>query len=279
MLPPTFALVVSTSGDSAVTSTDSVSAPTRIIPLTIIVCPICRIRPLRSNVAKLWSFATMWYRPGRICGAEKLPSAPVRTSRNAPVSSSVNVMVTPGRAPPCSSVIRPAISAVPCCAKACRGRTNSIAATCAMIRVRIEASSWWSCWLDVRRQSVLRDPSRFERGDDVIERHGRAHEHFVTHRGGNRVQHRAAAGRNRRLADAARADRGFRIRKLHCRPRHVRRHVENGRRLVLIEPARQRHAVLLVVHPPLAERVADAENRAAEHLSAERRRMNDGADV
>ena len=62
-------------------------------------------------------------------------------------------------------------------------------------------------------------------------------------------------------------------------PRHLLRRVENGRRLVLVEPLRERHAVVLVVDPVLADRVADAEHRSAEHLAAERARMDDGADV
>ncbi len=46
-----------------------------------------------------------------------------------------------------------------------------------------------------------------------------------------------------------------------------------------MEPLGERHAVVLVVDPLLADRVADAEHRSAEHLAAERARMNHGADV
>jgi hypothetical protein len=46
-----------------------------------------------------------------------------------------------------------------------------------------------------------------------------------------------------------------------------------------MEPLGQRQAVVLVVHPMLADRVADPEHRSAEDLAAERVRMDHGTDV
>ena len=46
-----------------------------------------------------------------------------------------------------------------------------------------------------------------------------------------------------------------------------------------MEAPRQRQPVVLVVDPVLPDRVADAEHRSAEHLAAERVRVNHGADV
>ena len=62
-------------------------------------------------------------------------------------------------------------------------------------------------------------------------------------------------------------------------PLHVHRHVENRWRLVLVEPRRKHRAVVRVVHPLLADRMTHPQNRAAEHLAAERARMNHRADV
>ena len=59
----------------------------------------------------------------------------------------------------------------------------------------------------------------------------------------------------------------------------VRRHVEDGQRLVVVEAHRERHAVVLVVDRLLRQRVADPEAAAAEHLPAEAARIHDGADV
>ena len=89
-----------------------------------------------------------------------------------------------------------------------------------------------------------------------------------------------AAGADRRLADAARADRRFRIGQVDARPTASfcgASRIVGG--LLWWNRLRQRHAVVLVVDPLLADRVADAEHRAAEHLAAEAARVNHGADV
>ena len=56
-----------------------------------------------------------------------------------------------------------------------------------------------------------------ERRQNHVGRHRRAPEHLVADRGRNRVQHRAVARADRRLADAARADRRLRIRQIRRR--------------------------------------------------------------
>ena len=73
----------------------------------------------------------------------------------------------------------------------------------------------------------------------------------------------ARTAAHRRLADAARADRRLRIGNVQRGPLHVHRHIQNRRRLVVVEALGQRHAVVLVVDPLLADRVADAQRRAA----------------
>ena len=55
--------------------------------------------------------------------------------------------------------------------------------------------------------------------------------------------------------------------------------IENRGRLVVVEPLGQRQAVVLVVNPLLADRVADAQHGAAQDLAAQRARMDHRADV
>src|SRR5688572_11104390 len=134
-------------------------------------------------------------------------------------------------------------------------------------------------FLDVCRERELPHLLGVERLDDVIHQNRRADEHLVADRVCDRIQHRIAGGCNRGLADAARADRRFRIGYPDGVPGNVDRHIENRRRAVVVEPLRERHAVLLVIDPPVTDRVSDAEYRTAQYLAAERGRVNDGADV
>ena len=55
--------------------------------------------------------------------------------------------------------------------------------------------------------------------------------------------------------------------------------IEYRRRPILVEASRQRHAVVLVVHPLLSDGVRDAEHRATENLSSEAARMQYRADI
>ena len=63
--------------------------------------------------------------------------------------------------------------------------------------------------LNVSRQSLGHRMPCFERRGDRVEHHRRATEHVVAQRIGERVEDRRARAADRRLADAARADRGL----------------------------------------------------------------------
>ena len=126
---------------------------------------------------------------------------------------------------------------------------------------------------------MLHRPPSFERGQDGVEVDRCAPEDFVSQRIRKRVQDGGASTADRRLAHASRAHRRFRIRNIQRRPLHVHRHIENRWRLVLVESRRKHGAVVRVEHPLLADRMAHPEDRAAEHLAAERARMNHRANV
>ena len=66
--------------------------------------------------------------------------------------------------------------------------------------------------LDVSRQSLGHWMPCFERREICVEHHRRATEHVVAQRIRERVEDRRARAADRRLTDAARADRGLRIR-------------------------------------------------------------------
>src|SRR5690349_9736500 len=100
--------------------------------------------------------------------------------------------------------------------------------------------------LDVSCQSFVSSlPAVFERVEDDVGRDRRAPEDLVANRIRNRIHDGAVCRADRRLADAANASGRFGIREIHTVAVEVERRVENRRRLVLIETARQRDAVLL----------------------------------
>ena len=119
-------------------------------------------------------------------------------------------------------------------------------------------------------------PPRLERHQDLVGGDRRATEDLVAHRRGNGIHDGAEPGADRRLAYAARTDRRLRIGQLDGRPLHVRRRVENRRRLAVVEPLGQRDAVVLVVRPVLAVRVPEPQHDAAQDLAAKASRVNDG---
>src|SRR5215470_8516823 len=92
---------------------------------------------------------------------------------------------------------------------------------------------------DVCRQRFLHRVPGVERGEQRTHVHRCTLEDVVADRIGDGVEYGAAAGGDRRLADATRANRRFRVRDADGVPRHLLRRVENRRRLVLIEPLRQ----------------------------------------
>src|SRR5262249_23855810 len=87
-------------------------------------------------------------------------------------------------------------------------------------------------------------PVVLERVQQDVGRHGRAPERFVANRIQDRVHDRAVGRAHRRLADAANSGRRFRIGNVHGIAEEIRRRVENRRRLVLVEAARERDAVV-----------------------------------
>src|SRR5262249_660238 len=97
--------------------------------------------------------------------------------------------------------------------------------------------------------------SDLQRHENAVEVHRRAAEDLVTQRRRDRVQNRRATAGHRRLADAACTNRRLRIRELDRRPRHMRRCIEDGWRFVVMESSGDWHAVLLVIHPLLADRM------------------------
>ena len=114
MLPPISFDVTSTSGDSLVTFTVSVSAPTSSDTSMVAVLPTSSTRSRRLNFLKPCSSATTSYRPGTRPVAMNEPSSPLTVSRYMPVSWLRTVTVTPGSTPPCVSLARPRNSVVPC---------------------------------------------------------------------------------------------------------------------------------------------------------------------
>src|SRR5579884_1789123 len=113
---------------------------------------------------------------------------------------------------------------------------------------------------DVGRQRLARRLAGFERRQNNVRGHGRAADDFVAERVRKSIDDRHAAGAHGRLADAARADRGFGIGNVERRPLHVDGRIENRRRLVVVEAFCQRQAVVLVIDPFLPDGVADAEH-------------------
>src|SRR5207248_10898912 len=66
----------------------------------------------------------------------------------------------------------------------------------------------------------------------------------------------------------------FGIRNVQRRPLHIARHIQDGWRLGVMEPAGNGVAVLRIENPLLTNRMTNAQNRSADHLSAQRLGMN-----
>ena len=118
-----------------------------------------------------------------------------------------------------------------------------------------------------------------QRHQHDVGRHRRAAERVHADRIGDRVEHRAVARADRRLADAAGTDRRLGIGQVERGRLQLIRDIENRQRLVVVEPPRERDAVLRIDHPLLAERVRDAEAAAAIELRDQAPRVDDLPDV
>src|SRR6516162_10181464 len=105
--------------------------------------------------------------------------------------------------------------------------------------------------LDVRRQRILHWSPGFERRQNRIEVDGCTTENLIPQGIGKGVQNRAAAAAHRRLSNAARAYRSFRIRNVERRPLHVDGYIQNGRRFRVMETQGNRVAILRIKNPLL----------------------------
>ncbi len=91
----------------------------------------------------------------------------------------------------------------------------------------------------VRLQRFVHPAPVLERHQDDVRRHRRAPEHVDADGIRDRVHHRAVAGADRRLADAAGADRRLRIGDVERRRLEPRRDVEDRQRLGVVEAPRR----------------------------------------
>ena len=113
--------------------------------------------------------------------------------------------------------------------------------------------------LNVGPQRILSRPARFQRSQDDVGSYRRSPEDLVTQSIRKSVQDRGATAANRRLADAARSYGRLRVWNFDRRPSHLVRNIQNRRRLGVVKALGNRQAILLVVHPFLADGVADAQ--------------------
>src|ERR1035437_6518972 len=126
---------------------------------------------------------------------------------------------------------------------------------------------------------MLHGMPRFEGSEYSVGVDGRAAKNLITEGIREGVQNGGAPTSDRRLAHTAITDRRFRIWNVDRSPLHIDRHIQNCWRLVLVEARRKHGAVVRVVHPLLANRMSNAENRSAKHLAAQRAGMNYGANI
>src|ERR1017187_9877667 len=133
--------------------------------------------------------------------------------------------------------------------------------------------------LNVYHERMLHRPARFERRQNRVCVHRSALKNLVSQCIRQSVQDRSAPASNWRLADTASADRRLRIRNIQRSPLHVDGYIENRRRFTLVEALGEHLAIARIEHPFLANRMAHAERRTAEHLSSERPGMDHRSDI
>src|SRR5713226_4105713 len=117
---------------------------------------------------------------------------------------------------------------------------------------------------------MLHRPPSFQRSQDGIGVNRRALEDLIAKRVRQSIQDRSACAPDWRLANTAGAHRSLRVGNIQRFPLHVHWHVENRRRLTMVEPLGDHHSVMWVEDPLLAYGVADAEDRPPQYLAAER---------
>src|SRR5579871_1044696 len=90
---------------------------------------------------------------------------------------------------------------------------------------------------------------------------GRAPENLVAKSVREGIQDRSAAAPDRWLTYASSPHRCFRICNIERLPMHVYGDIQDRRRLIVVEPLGDHHAIMWIEYPFLADRMADAENR------------------
>src|SRR5579864_4894045 len=124
----------------------------------------------------------------------------------------------------------------------------------------LETGAWM---LNVGSQRILHRPTRFKGSQDDVGSYRRAPEDLITQCIRERVQNRGAPSAHGWFADAARSYGRLRVWNFHGPPGHLVRNIQNCRRLGMVEPPGNGHAVLLVVHPFLADGVANTKCRSS----------------
>src|ERR1700733_6913524 len=123
-------------------------------------------------------------------------------------------------------------------------------------------------------QRMLHRPACFEGCQNRVGVHRSALKNLVPERIRERVQNRSAAASNRWLTHAPGAHGCLRVWNIQRAPLHVDGNIENRRRVVLVEAFGNHLPIMWIEDPLLANRMANAERRTAEHLATERPGMN-----
>src|ERR1700693_6011507 len=123
--------------------------------------------------------------------------------------------------------------------------------------------------LNVRSQPPVDALLGLDRSENHVDPYRRATQVVVSYRSRQGASDCRGARSDGRLGHPLGPDRCLWIGKVHGIPIHLQRDVENGWRPVVMETPGERHAILLVVHPLLAARVANTLNGAAVQLSLE----------
>src|ERR1017187_1032922 len=122
---------------------------------------------------------------------------------------------------------------------------------------------------NVGHQGMLHRAASFERRQNRVGIHRRPLENLVSQRIRKGVQDGTTTTSNWRLAHTASADRRLWIRNIQRRPLHVNGYIQNRWRLAVMESLGNHLAIVRIEHPLLADRVADAQRRPAQHLATQ----------
>src|ERR1700693_74221 len=132
---------------------------------------------------------------------------------------------------------------------------------------------------NMSRQGMLHRAARFERRQNRVGVHRCALENLVPERIREGIQDGGTPASNRWLTDTASAHGRLRIRNVQRSPLHVDRHVQYGRRFVVVEAFGNHLPIMRIEHPLLSDRMANAQDRTAEHLTTQRSGMDHRANI